>query len=118
MGAGQQAGLKQAHLGYNGPHSFAGNGPIFGLRRGRARDRKRDRAQQKGLMQSWISPKDRILDNVGDRISFRTGGVSRRPVPISAGCDQCACCGFGNRLPGSIFTPGPMVEDTATRLMK
>jgi hypothetical protein len=31
---------------------------------------------------------------------------------------QCGCWALGNKVAGSTFTPGPMVEEIATRLMK
>jgi hypothetical protein len=59
MGSGERPSLSYPYLGHKSPHRFAANSPTFGLRRGRARDGKRYRAEQKRLLQSCVSPKDR-----------------------------------------------------------
>ena len=82
MGNRERASLSYSHLGHKSPYRFASNSPTLGLRRSRARDGKRNRAEQKGLLQSWISPKDRCPTMSGNKF----GSLSRR---YSAGSGQC-----------------------------
>ncbi len=73
-------------------------------------------------------PRPREVALPDDRVSHsKSGNRKPRSMIVDSGLagirprpemtPQC-CCEPGNRLAGSTFTPGPMVEEIATRLMK